>query len=167
MCDVPFLLNSLQYFIFLNNRSKCSSPPFSIITFQKFQGIYFLKYQSSKHHTKLCSTCSTSWVPSLNSILICWWEDPFCWRPLCAMKIQWNIRNVSNGKEMICLWRSVLQWHKLNTILICTSITLYHIHIKILLKPITIQIFFVLWVLYFMVQFRRDQNSGIPLPCKS
>jgi hypothetical protein len=66
---------------------------------------------------------------------------PFCHgNPVFRFKC--NIRNVSNGNEMKCLCINVFQRHKLNNILICTSITLYHIRVKILLKPITIKIFF-------------------------
>jgi len=52
-----------------------------------------------------------------------------------------NIRNVTNGREMICLWRGVFHWHKLNNILIYPSVNLYHMHVNILLKPITIKYF--------------------------
>jgi hypothetical protein len=78
-----------------------------------------------------------------------------------------NIRNVSKGRDTICRRRRVLPWQTLNANLHCTSVTLYHIRAKLLLKPITIQFFFRFVCSICYEKLHRDQNSGIRLHCKS
>jgi hypothetical protein len=115
----------------------------------KFQEI-FLEYQNSQHHAPhlhLMSFCFkfNSYLLvrkafSLNAHLP--WQSWF--------HFTCNIRNLSDGRDAICRRRRVLPWQTLNANLHCTSVTLYHIRAKLLLKPITILFFFSFCVFYIL-----------------
>ena len=97
-------------FNFSHDRSNWSSPSFSSTTFQNFQDISDLFSEVSKfrHHTKLCSKCSTLLVSSLSLSPVCWGKEPYT---LCigAQKSKWrhwekwwhlvspSLKNTGNG----------------------------------------------------------------------
>jgi hypothetical protein len=72
MQNVPFLLDSMQYFFISQTvRPIHLSHPFSNTTFQNFQGISNLPSEESKfqHHTKLRSKCRNLLVSSVTFTL--------------------------------------------------------------------------------------------------
>ena len=78
MWDVPFLHDSAISLSFSFDPSNWSSPSFSRVAFQNFQGISDLfEVSILQRHTHLCFICSTSPFSSLNISKIGWWRRVF------------------------------------------------------------------------------------------
>ena len=105
-----------QYVIlhFLHDKSNWSSPSSSSITFHNFPSISVLFFKVSKfqHNTKLCSSCRTLLVSSLNLNPICWWKVFF----LLNAAFDWS--------EYINIYKEPT-WYNLAVCLLVTAIMLY------------------------------------------